>query len=352
MRATIGHSATLLMVAVTCGLARGQEPLLEKVAAGVKGTVSRLGTSLQGSFRLHTVAAPVPGGLGGQATPTKYTVAVFDDNVLVVEGDGSTGGGRQNTASKAQAATPKGKSTTAQSYAKFDTPTVTGRNSRYAFKLSKGESGPSWLLTGLGRLGQPEASDIETTLQRHRRDAAESVDSVSTVDGTQKLTKLFDLDGFKLVQITQADTNGPVTVKFTRALSRVPGQAIDCQYTFDPSRGWLPTAWSETITAPSVTRTLRVSREIEIGEYKYDVNSTITETTTKPEPRTTTMNARCVIESNPGASESDFTLAAYGLTEPADLASQTSRRYLWLLAAAVASFGLMLLFRWLARRNV
>lgn len=228
---------------------------------------------------------------------------------------------------------------------------MTARNPQYAFRLTRASRGDAWLLAQLGKVGEPEAADLDKQLSKDRDICLQSINRLVAIDGPLSLSALFDMDGYKLISATRSTTTGLVTVKFTRSFRRLQNQIIDCEYTFDPARLWLPVEWVESIATPEVARSKRVTQQVLITGRACRIDSTITDTTSRPKAKSMTSSVVCLIEPDDTFDVTKFTLPAFGLPEPPGYESHTTPVYIWLLAVAAVCLGLTVGFRLLARRR-
>jgi hypothetical protein len=225
------------------------------------------------------------------------------------------------------------------------------RNSRYTFNLERAITTDGWLMTKLGKNGEPAAAEIEKILTTSRAQAVQPANLLSVLDGVHQLDKLFEAEGFVLNSTSQATPGGPVTVKFTRSFRGKADSVIDCSYTFDPASDWLPVEWVEKTSSSDFSRSLSVNQKVTMANGRYEANVKFILSSQRPENVSVTRKMLYVVEAVDRIPDSEFTLPAFGIPEPVEFAARSTPMYVWLLGLAAGCLVLTVGFRLLARRR-
>ena len=228
---------------------------------------------------------------------------------------------------------------------------VMGRNPRYVFGLERGKVSDCWLLTFVGKADESSVTDADKILTQRREEAIHPANLLSLLDGAHQLETLFQADGFKLINASQDNRNGLVTIDSTRSFRGLPGAIIECKYIFDPTSGWLPVSWSEKVSAPQRDQSLTSSRKLTVTGKKYESDITTTNNIDRPEKGSVTRKSLHTVEAVNRIPEAEFTLPAFGLPEPPGFEAPRTPLYVWLLGLAALCFALTVGFRLLARRR-
>ncbi|WP_171473883.1 hypothetical protein [Frigoriglobus tundricola] len=300
-------------------------------------------------LKTHTTSTATASNNKSQSSSLEFRTYLTGENVLFLEGSGTKQPeSARSGASVVSVVKEKGEHVVTGMGSQAST--VSGRNSRYTFRLTQAKKGDGWLLANIGKVGAPEVEQVDNYLNLYRDQALQFVDQVQSLDGMMKLSTFFESDRFKLISATRPNPTGPVTIHFTRPYHGAPDLTIECRYTFDPASRWLPVEWVESVTSPDGTRSQRVNRKIVSSEHKFETETTIVDTSNRPEPRTTTYKSRYTVETDNDLDQARFTLPAYGLPEPPGFAPAKTPWFVWLLVTAATCLCLAVGFRLLGRR--
>ncbi|MFO0807723.1 MAG: hypothetical protein U0746_03795 [Gemmataceae bacterium] len=250
---------------------------------------------------------------------------------------------------------------------------VVCQNPAYAFQLRRKSAGKPWVLTEFAAGADtgnlivrfPAKSAIETFFHRGltlNTPGERLVDLIDDADFVVTGTTLEQRAGKSLVRVTFRNTPklvsqvvGETTVKPARQVTVVSGSML-----LDPQQYWLLQSYSAAVQWSSPGE-LPVRTSDCTGEYTYQqlknglpVLSRVALTFVNNKPVENRPDFSQVLdykfdETTP--TEADFTLAKYGLPEPAGNRRSTPW-YLWVCGAALVFAGLAALFRRLSRRSL
>jgi hypothetical protein len=144
------------------------------------------------------------------------------------------------------------------------------------------------------------------------------------------------------------DAKGVLLIEYTHTM----GDGAQNQIYIDPSHDWRVV--ERRVETPSVLATSRYSYGITVGglEFPTECKNLMMYKVAKAPPNME-ITARLISLKITDKKPEDFRLSAFDLPEPVDVAPlpKPTRWYLWILAAAVASAALAMLFAWLKRRH-
>lgn len=237
---------------------------------------------------------------------------------------------------------------------------VQGINSRYYFVLERNKVGTNWLLT---RIEDAHSSSVDEHSKAHsqfRASVAHPVDALTKLPlriGSTSSFKIFDLPHFTLTSAVKlVDGNHSILVyKFEYDYTDISSKSISrqkCAVEFDVENYGLPRSFLEFNDNPANLRKSTItiqcakSGDVDVFTYSSAIQVGKDDNVKQKYETASTITMRYV-----RVPVSDFTLSAFGITEPPGFEAPRTPLYVWFLAIAALCFVLTVGFRLLARRR-
>jgi hypothetical protein len=340
----------LLWLVYPCVSASADDGPITEVTKHIKTTLAKAESHIRPPLRSHTAVSVESNHPGANTAPFGREFCAADGCERLMQ-TVPTQYNAKTTGKSKESVLPTSDNGIEVAGVRSQAASVLARNSRYTFNLERAKTADGWLITKLGKNGEPPVAEIEKILTMNRAESLQPVNWLTVLDGTHPLDKLFQAEGFLLSSTSQATPGGPVTIQFTRSFRGKPDTVIDCSYTFDPASDWLPIEWVEKTATPDFSRSMSVSQKVTMAEGRYEANIKVILSSERPEKASVTRKTLHVVETVDRIPDSDFTLPAFGIPEPVEYAARPTPMYVWLLGLAGGCLVLTLGFRLLARRR-
>ena len=233
-------------------------------------------------------------------------------------------------------------------------PSVVIVNDRYAAVLEGSKDEAGWILTDIHKFGADKYIELAQKLQQYGILALDGVNSIRLIDGSARLSELFDLNGFQVQSINLTKSDGHVNI-FSQRVHRTNSLAVvKSHYILNSPAECLPISWSETSESPDINTQskLQVNRNYtQVSADAVQFGTKITRYGAGANNVSSTTETDFALHYNTITPDYEFALPAYGIPEPPGFEAPRTPLYIWLLIGAAVLFVLAVGFRFLARRR-